>query len=152
MAREDLIRDLESAFGELEQSIEGLSSEQMLKPWFDGWTVRDILGHIIGWQFAMEDLLDRIARGERPVPEGIDYNDSDSWNARFADSWKAQSPQAAVTALLASKERFTAAALRVPEGRFEEGHTAHRAFVGNGARHYREHTPAIRAWRERENI
>lgn len=152
MTRADLIGDLEAAFVELKQSITGLTPDQMTQTWPDGRTVRDILGHIIGWHLAMEDVLDRLARGERPVPEGVDYNDSDAWNARFADIWKGQTPQAAIAEMLASKERFASAALRLPEDRFEEGRTAHRALVGNGAHHYREHAPQILAWRKRENI
>jgi len=152
MSREYLIGELETAFAELKQSIDGLSAEQMLQPWYDGWTVRDILGHIIGWHLAMEDVLDRMARGERPAPEGADYNDSNAWNARFAEIWKTQTPEAAISELSASKERFVAAARRVPEERFEEGRTAHRALAGNGAHHYREHAPAIREWRERQSL
>lgn len=149
MTREILVQQLENTFAELQQSIHGLSSDQMLRQWYDGWTVRDILGHIIGWHQASEDILQRIAKGEQPVPEGVDYSDSDAWNARFADSWKNASPEDAVAELNASERRFVEAAKQVPEERFEEGRTAHRVLVGNGAHHYHEHAPAIFEWRKK---
>jgi hypothetical protein len=124
----------------------------MLQEWYDGWTVRDILGHIIGWYEATTDILGRMARGERPVPDGIDYSDSDAWNARFAEIWKSKTPQNAVAELMATKQRVVEAAKQVPEDRFEEGRTAHRVIVGNGAHHYEEHSSAIREWREREGV
>jgi hypothetical protein len=152
MSREDLIQELESAFAELQQSIDALTLDQMLTRWYDGWTVRDILGHIIGWHEASVDIFGRISRGEKPVPEGVDYNDSDAWNARFADLWKRASPGEAIAELNASEERFVQAARQVPEERFEEGRTAHRVLTGNGSHHYREHASAIRAWREKRGI
>jgi hypothetical protein len=152
MARDDLVAQVETAFGELQQSIDGLTSDQMLQEWYDGWTVRDILGHIIGWHQASEDILNRMARGERPVPDGIDYSDSDAWNARFAEAWRRASPESAVAELIASKKRFVEAAAVLPEERFEEGRTAHRVLIGNGVNHYHEHASAIREWRERSGI
>ena len=148
MTRDSLINELETSFSELEQSIAGLTAEQMLEPWYENWTVRDILGHIIGWHEASEDILSRISRGEKPVPEGTDYSDSDAWNARFAGIWRTRTPEAAVTELRASKQRFVLAAKHVPEDRFEDGRTANNVLSGNGTNHYNEHSAAIRKWRE----
>ena len=152
MAREDILETLDTSFAELLAAIEGLSDEQMLRPWYDRWSVRDILGHIIGWHHEMDDALERISRGERPVPEGVNYDDSDAWNARFAATWQNTGPAAIVEELIASKQLFVSAAKRVPEDRFEEGRAAHRILTGTGTNHYREHAPAIREWREREGI
>jgi hypothetical protein len=152
MARDSLVQELESAFAELQQSIKGLTPDQMLTQWYDGWTVRDILGHIIGWHEASVDILGRLSRGEKPLPEGVDYTDPDAWNARFAQTWKSESPESAVAQLAASQKRFVQAAHQVPEERFEEGRTAHRVLVGNGSHHYQEHSSAIREWRQRAGI
>jgi hypothetical protein len=149
---DELLADLEDAFAELQDSVKGLTHEQLLQP-FDGeWSVRDALGHIIGWHHEMDDALERIARGEKPVPEGVDYSDSDAWNARFVETWRNASPEAVLAELPASKQLFVEAARQVPDERFEEGRAAYRILTGNGANHYREHAPVIRAWREREGI
>lgn len=145
---DDLVSELETAFGELQQSMEGLTHQQKLEPWFGHWCVYDICSHIVGWHHEMDDALERIARGERPTPEGVDYSDADAWNKRFVDTWVQSSGEAVLEELVASKELFVAAARQVPEEKFEEGRAAYRILTGTGTEHYREHAPAIREWRE----
>lgn len=152
MGKAELLAELEQEFGNLMKAIEGLSYEQMIKPWFGSWSVRDILAHIIGWHHEMDGVLQRIARGERPVPEGVDYSDPDSWNSRFALTWGAASPAAVVAELKASKELFVSAAQQVPEERFEDGKAAFRIMHATAIDHYKEHYPAILEWRKKEGI
>jgi hypothetical protein len=152
VSRDQLIRQADSDFDELLSSFEGLSEEQMLQAWFDGWSVRDILAHVSGWHREMTPVLERIAKGERPVPEGVSYDDADAWNAKFAAAHKDTTPAAMVEELKASEEAFLAAAKTVPEERFEEGRAAHRILNGTGAGHYREHIGPIREWRQAEGI
>jgi hypothetical protein len=151
-SRDELLAELDVAFSELEGSVEGLTDEQMLRQWYGDWSVRDILGHVIGWHHEMDDALERISRGERPVPEGVSYDDADAWNRRFAETWQQASPQAVIEELRASKELFVSAIRQVPDDRFEEGRAAFRILRGTGTDHYREHAPEIKAWREREGI
>ncbi|MEX0684002.1 MAG: maleylpyruvate isomerase N-terminal domain-containing protein [Dehalococcoidia bacterium] len=150
--RDDLLRELESSFAELQLAIDGLTHEQLLEVFYDGWSVRDILGHIVGWHHEMDDALERIAHGEKPVPEGVDYSDSDTWNARFAETWRSASPEAVVAELNASKALFVKAAREVPDEKFEDGRAAFRILTGTGTNHYREHAPAIKEWRRQLGI
>ena len=153
MSRIDvLLGDLEKSFADLQDAIDGLTHEQLVTTFEDGWSVRDMLGHIIGWHHEMDDALERIGRGERPVPEGVDYSDSDAWNAQFAETWRNASPEAVVAELTVSKNLFVEAARQVPDERFEEGRAAYRIITETGTNHYAEHAPLIRAWRRREGI
>ena len=153
MSRFDaLLEDLERSFADLEGAIDGLTHEQLTQTIEDEWSVRDMLGHIIGWHHEMDDALERIARGERPVPEGVDYSDSDAWNARFVETWRNASPEAVVAELVASKTLFVEAARLVPDEKYEEGRSAHRIVTGTATGHYAEHAPVIRAWRQREGV
>ncbi len=147
-----LLDDLEKSFADLQVAIDGLTHEQLVTTFEGEWSVRDMLGHIIGWHHEMDDALERIARGERPVPEGVDYSDSDAWNARFVETWRNASPEAVVAELTASKDLFVEAARRVPDERFEEGRAAYRIITTTGTGHYAEHAPVIRDWRKREGI
>jgi len=147
-----LLEDLEKSFADIEEAIDGLTHGQLVTVFDDDWSVRDVLGHIVGWHHEMDDALERIARGERPVPEGLDYSDSDTWNARFVETWRNASPEAVVAELAASKALFVEAARQVPDGKFEEGRSAHRIVTGSATNHYAEHAPRIRAWRQREGI
>jgi hypothetical protein len=147
-----LLEDLEKSFADLQGAIDGLTHQQLITVFDDEWSVRDALGHIVGWHHEMDDALERIARGERPVPEGLDYSDSDTWNARFVETWRNASPEAVVAELAASKALFVEAARQVPDDKFEEGRSAYRIVTTSGTNHYAEHAPVIRAWRKREGI
>ena len=147
-----LLDDLEASCADLQGAIDGLTHEQLVTTFEGEWSVRDMLGHIIGWHHEMDDALERIARGERPVPEGVDYSDSDAWNARFVETWRNASPEAVVAELAASKGLFVEAARRVPDEKFEEGRAAYRIITTTGTGHYAEHAPVIRDWRKREGI
>lgn len=147
MARDELIAKVNNGFHDLLTAVEDLSDEQMTRRWFGEWGVREILGHVAGWHWEMEKALERIARGERPVPEGVSYDDGDSWNARFAETASGRSGREVLDDLRASKEAFVAAALKVPEDRFEEGRSAARIMETTGFGHYQEHLPPIREWR-----
>lgn len=152
MSRRELLAELDRSFAELERAIDGLSHEQLLVKWYGDWCVYDICSHIIGWHHEMDDALERIARGERPTPEGVDYSDSDSWNARFIETWRQSSGEAVLEELRVSKDLFVEAARQVPEEKFEEGRAAYRILTTTGTNHYREHAPRIRAWREETGV
>jgi hypothetical protein len=147
---DDLLEELESSFAEFQASIDGLTHLQMLERWFGDWCVYDICSHIVGWHHEMDDALERIARGERPTPEGTDYTNADEWNARFIDTWVQSSGPAVLEELVVSKDLFVSAARQVPDEKFEEGRAAYRILTGSGTEHYREHAPAIREWRKNQ--
>jgi len=147
-----MLTALEADFETLVNAVDGLTDEQMVRTWYGDWSVREILGHIIGWHHEMDGVLQRISRGEKPVPEGVTYDDTDAINTRFVETWQAASPAAVVQELTASKNLFVKAAQLVPEDRYEEGRTAHRILMGNGSDHYREHAPEILEWRKKEGI
>ena len=152
MSRDEILHALNHEFENMMKSVEDLDEAQMTKVWFGDWGVREILAHIAGWHWEMTAALERMARGERPVPEGVDYSDADSWNARFAEEARKLDPDEVLDDLRASKEAFVAAALEVPEDRFAEGKTAYRILHTTGIDHYREHYPAIQEWRQREGL
>ena len=152
MSKDALLREMEAGFADLLSTVDGLSEEQMTRVWYGDWSVRDILAHIAGWHREEIAMLERMARGERPVPESADYTDDDAWNARFVAKWRAASAGEVLAELEAIKEAYVAAAGRLPEERFEEGRTAHRLVQQGCTEHYREHGDEIRGWREREGI
>ena len=152
MSKDALLREMEAGFADLLSTVDGLSEEQMTRVWYGDWSVRDILAHVAGWHREEIAMLERMARGERPVPESADYTDDDAWNARFVAKWRAASAGEVLAELKAIKEAYVAAAGRLPEERFEEGRTAHRLVQQGCTEHYREHAGEIREWREREGI
>jgi hypothetical protein len=147
---EPLLKDLDAAYAEFEDSISGLTHQQMLERWFGEWCTYDICSHIIGWHHEMDDALERISRGEKPVPEGVNYDDADAQNAKFIETWVQSSGAAVLEEMPRSKTLFVEAAKQVPDDRYEEGRAAYRILLGTGTEHYREHAAAIREWREKQ--
>ncbi|HUM14223.1 MAG TPA: ClbS/DfsB family four-helix bundle protein [Candidatus Nitrosotalea sp.] len=142
-----LLREAAQAFGELRESIQGMSDDEMRRVWLGSWGVREILIHISGWHDEMAPALGRIAKGEAAYPAGT-YDDFDAWNARFVDRKSSVKTADVLAELEASHRAFLAAAAAVPDRLFAPGGGAREPFEGAGAGHYREHTAQIRQWRQ----
>ncbi len=152
MGREELIRRLESEFGDLLAALGGLSEETASRVCHGDWSTKEVLAHIAGWHREMTGAFERLSRGERASPPGVDYNDTDGWNARLVEQYRGKSWEDMVEELKASKEAFVAAARLVPEERFEEGKTAARLLQRPGFEHYQEHIGPLLEWRKREGV
>src|SRR5262245_3255723 len=150
--KDDLLRQADDEFGALKRALAGLTDEAMRQPVSGVWGVREILAHLTGWQREMIPLLERVARNERPVPEGVSYADVDAWNARHVAARRGLTVAGVRAQLDASHRAFLAAARGVPEARFAPDKTATRVFDLNGPHHYREHTAEILAWRRRARL
>ena len=147
MDKRTAIGEVESAFEELLGTVEGLDDRAMSRVFFGTWSAKDILAHITGWHVTMTGALERMARGERPTPEGVDYSDADGWNAKFAAGARVQNASTVVAGLKQSFANYIRAAQALPEDRFGEGKTVNRLLEASGYGHYREHIPALRELR-----
>jgi uncharacterized protein DUF1706 len=150
--KDDLLRQADDDFGALKRALVGLSDDAMRQQWCGVWGVREILAHIAGWQREMIPALERVARGEKPIPDGVSYEDLDGWNARHVGARRGLTVEGIRAELDASHRDFLAAARAVPEARFAPDKTATRVVDLNGPHHYREHTAQIRAWRARAGL
>lgn len=146
--RSDLVRETDQAYAALRQAIEGLSEEDMRRPWLGTWGVREILIHAAGWHREMIPALARIGRGEPPFPEGVSYDDGDAWNARFVARKDGLKATDALAELDASHRDYLAAGTALAADHLAPGGAARDLFDGCGAAHYREHAAQIRAWRQ----
>jgi len=150
--KQELLQQAETEFAALKAAIAGLDQAQLTRAWLGEWGVREALVHISGWHREMTPVLQRLARGEKPIADGVSYQDPDAWNARFVAA-KRGIPVAAVLAELEASHRdFLTAAAAVPDERFAPGKTATKLVDLNGPHHYREHGEEIRAWRAREGL
>lgn len=143
-----LLDGAEAEFARFKRAIAGLSEEEMRETWCGTWAVRDIVAHISGWHREIGPALERLARGEKPVPEGVSYMDADPWNVRFAAAKKSASTADILAELDASHAYFMEKARTVDEARFVPEKTAYKLVDFNSRHHYREHTPDIEAWRK----
>ena len=148
--KQELLHQAESEFVALQAAIAGLDEARLTRAWLGAWGVCEMLIHISGWHREMIPVLQRLARGERPIAEGVSYDDPDAWNARFVAARRGVAVADVLAELDASHRAFTAAAAAVPDERFAPGKTATKIVDLNGPHHYREHAAEIRAWRARE--
>lgn len=145
--KDELLNEAAREYRALHEAWQGLNETQMTEVWLGTWSVRDIAAHIAGWHLEMAPALERLARGERPIREGVSYDDVDAWNARFADARRRTPVAEVLLELDRTHEAFMRAAAVVPVERFQPGKTAWKIVDGNSAHHYREHGEQVRAWR-----
>ena len=150
--KQELLNEAAREYKAFHESLQGLNEEHLDAVWLGTWSIKDIVAHIVGWHGEMAGALERLARGERPVPPGVSYDDVDAWNARFVAARRGAEAADLLLELDKSHERFMHLADAVPEERFEPGKTAYRIVDGNSAHHYREHGEQIRAWRDSEKL
>jgi uncharacterized protein (TIGR03083 family) len=146
MDKQTAIAKAQEGFQELLAAIEGLDERAMTRTFYGSWSVKDVLAHLAGWHHTMAGAMERMARGERPAPEGVDYSDADAWNAKFAAAMAPQSPSTVIADLRQSFANYLRAARALPEDRFGEGKTANRLMEASSYGHYEEHVPAIREY------
>jgi cobalamin-dependent methionine synthase I len=82
----EMIAAMKRSRGELLRLIEPLEQTDFdLEKTFNKWSLRDVLVHMIGWEEIATERIAILKIGG--IPEAIDGNDADQWNARFvADS------------------------------------------------------------------
>ncbi|MBI2218700.1 MAG: ClbS/DfsB family four-helix bundle protein [Candidatus Rokubacteria bacterium] len=150
--KQELLNEAVREYKAFHEAIHGLNEAHMVEVWLGTWSVKEIVGHISGWHREMARALERMARGERPVPEGVSYDDVDAWNARFATAVRDTPVADLLLELDRTHQHFMQAAAAVPDERFQPGKTAGKIVDGNSAHHYREHAGQIRAWRGSRGI
>jgi hypothetical protein len=145
--KEEALTQLESEYNALLAAINGLDERAMSKRFYGEWCVKDILAHIAGWQHTMTAAMERMSRGEKPVPDGVDYSNSDEWNAGFAAAMKAQNAETIIADLRQAYANYLRAARAIPDDRYGEGKTINRLLEASGYGHIREHRPEIEAFK-----
>ena len=152
MTKDELLNEAAREYKAFHEALQGLNESQMSEVWLGTWSVRDIVAHIAGWHAEMGPALERLARGERPVPDSVSYADVDAWNARFTAARRTTPVADVLLELDKTHEYFLRAAAAVPSERFQPGKTAWKIVDQNTAHHYREHAEQIRAWRMSQGI
>jgi hypothetical protein len=148
--KKQAFNDLDEAYKDFRQTIEGLDEERFRQKWLGGrWSVREIVAHLAGWHRELGLGLERISRGERATPEGVDWSDVEGWNRSFAEAAAHKEKEEVLRELDEAVEGFKQAGEKLPEERFQEGKTVWRLFQNAGISHFREHREGIAEWLQR---
>jgi hypothetical protein len=151
-AKDELLKSAEEEFRAFKAALRDLDEARLTEVWLGAWSIKDVVAHISGWHRELGPALERMARGEKPIPEGTSYEDVDAWNAKFAAAKKAAPVSEVLRELDTSHAYFMAQAAGVLEERFVPAKTAYRIVDLNSAHHYKEHGDQIRAWRKDQGV
>ena len=146
--RDSVLRELETNNTNLLQELQGMPEEKLKEPFLGTWSAREILVHLGSWYDMMGQAMERMGRGERPGPEGVDLSDSDGMNAKYVDAARGKSVAEVRKDLETGLARFESGVKALPEDRFAEGKTAMR-ILETMAGHPLEHIEDIRHWKSR---
>ena len=150
--KESLLKQAQEEFQAFKASLHGLEEARLAEVWLGTWSIKDLVAHMSGWHYELGPALERLARGEKPIPEGTSYDDPDPWNAKFAAAKKDTPISVVLRELEASHSYFMTQAGKVPEERFVPGKTAYKIVDLNSGHHYKEHGDQIRDWRHTKGI
>ena len=82
----EIVSYLEFGRAELLNAVDGLSYREMTQiPIFDRWTVKDVLGHIIGWDEWTLEILPLILRDRAGEVSAVD---PDTLNQQSVQAWR----------------------------------------------------------------
>jgi uncharacterized protein (TIGR03083 family) len=152
MTRDELLKRIDDGRAELTMLLARVPEERMSLPALsNGWTVKDLLGHLAAWEKRATHLY-RMLSTNQTVDDGI--SDFNEFNAAAYQA-NLNRPLAVIQA----EEREAFAGLRAVAEKAPEGHlfdpaqfawTEGRPFADwigwNSYEHYEEHLPDLRAW------
>jgi hypothetical protein len=145
-ARSTVIGELEQNNASLLRELREVPDAKLTEVFAGTWSAREILVHVAAWYDMMGQSFERMGRGERPAPEGVNLSDSDAMNAQYVTAAEGKSISAVRKDLEVGLSRLERAARALPVDRFEEGKTALRILKGM-ADHPNEHIEGIRRWK-----
>jgi hypothetical protein len=149
-AKQDVIGRLESEYDAFRGQIATLPESAFSETWLGDWNLDQLLAHMAGWWNEMSGAFDRVGRGERPVPEGVDYSDSDKWNEGFAAA--AKHGKAALQDWDDAFAKYSGAAKSLADDLFGVDPERGRPRIGDrlldasGISHFGEHRPQLEEW------
>jgi hypothetical protein len=149
-SKSEALAELDSGYAKFRAPIADLDDAAFAETWLGTWNLSQCLAHMAGWYREMTGAFNRLARGEAPVPAGVDYNDTETWNTRFSAMAKPGREALADWETAYTGYREAAGALSEdlygmdPEkGRLRIGN---RLLQGAGIGHFEEHQPELERW------
>jgi hypothetical protein len=154
MSNQNAILPLTHAYQHFTKLIDVLSNEQFLSL-LNGWTPRDVVAHLIGWNGLMIESALSILAGNLPSYYDDAPNDYSNINASFTAKYSSQSKQELLAELQSSMENFEQfiCALPIEELKANHGVMHHSGspatitkIIDSLAGDYQYHTHQIEEW------
>lgn len=148
--KQEALAELDRRHDAFRSSIANLDDAAYGETWLGEWNLSQVLAHMSGWFKEMTGAMERVQRGERPTPEGVDYSNADDWNARFSAG--AVPGRAALAAWDDAFGKYREAAGALGDEKYGEDPERGRPLIGNrllqasGIGHFEEHQPQLDEW------
>lgn len=148
--RSDAIAVLQREHDAFRAMIADLPDAAYGETWLGSWNLSQLLAHMAGWFREMSGAFPRVQRGERPAPAGVDYGDTDAWNARFAVQAKAG--RSALADFDTAFVVYRDAAAALDEDKYGVDPASGKPRIGNrllqgaGTGHFEEHREQVARW------
>ena len=107
MTNQNVTLSLKSAYQDFTELILSLSDDQFLSP-MNGWTPRDVVAHLVGWNSLMIESSLSILAGKPPSYYDDARNDYSNINSGFTAKYSSESRQELLAELESSMEKFEA--------------------------------------------
>ncbi|MDE2900843.1 MAG: maleylpyruvate isomerase N-terminal domain-containing protein [Chloroflexota bacterium] len=148
MYKDALFRRIESAWGELQDALSGLSDEQMQEPGAVGeWSVRDLMAHVTTWEEEALKALPVIIVGGK-LPRYASVGGIDAFNARQQEAKRHLSLDRLRLEMDATHQRLLGVLDRTAESVYaKEGRFLRRLRLDTYG-HWRLHAADVRRWRK----
>jgi hypothetical protein len=112
---------LEQAYQEFTGVIRTLSDEQFLAS-MDGWSPRDVVAHLIGWNGLMIEASSAILAGMAPTYYADAQYDYEHINAGFTSKYSSRSKRKLLKELKSSLDRFVSFIASLPPEELDQAH------------------------------
>jgi hypothetical protein len=153
MTTEQVLKRLEAAWKDFEQSYAGLSDSQLLTPDVTGrWSVRDIIAHVTWWEEEALKHLPLIREGGRPPRYLVKYGGIDAFNALMTEQRKELPLAEVLRQHDAVHARLVEYVRNAPEDLFTRETRFRRRLRLDTFGHYPVHARAVRNWRGRSAV
>ena len=133
MRNQDALLPLQHAYHSFRALVLSISESDFLTP-MDDWSPRDVVAHLVGWNWHMIEASTSILDGEIPSYYADAPNDYQHINAAFVERYASRSRSELLDELKASLKDFEAFILALPPGELTDSH---------GVLHYRDHPATV---------
>jgi hypothetical protein len=146
--RNQLLKRLNKAWSDFQESYAGFSDSQLLVPSVTGkWSVRDIIAHVTTWEEEALKHLPTVLRGGKPPRYSEVYGGIDAFNARMTELKKGLSLPEVLQQMTNTHRQVIDFLDTIPERSFRtETRFRHRLRLDTYS-HYPKHAHAVRKWR-----
>ncbi len=154
--RDALIYRLEAEYFQLLELIDDLTLEEISLPGVVGhWSIKDIIAHIVYWNWMQMSEIAAAQVGLQPQPQP---GDDDTLNAQAVARYQDLFIDHVLSDFSATYEMLMAAVRALPENAFHAdsdfagrlGGAADAVLTEQTADHWAEHTEHIRVWLQRD--